>query len=108
MAQLTISIPDEYIPGIEAARNVENNNGSSFVTAEEYANHVALQAAISWCEKYKVGPNWIQPQPDFNPDGTPYVPVVEEPVVEEPMVEEPVVEEPIVEEPVEEPVVEDL
>lgn len=90
MAQLTISIPDEYIPGIEAARNVENNNGSSFASAEEYANHVALQAAISWCERYKVGPYWTQPQPAFNPDGTPYVPVLEnvEEVITEPVLEE--------------------
>tara|TARA_R110000868_G_scaffold79738_1_gene226743 strand:+ start:1592 stop:1861 length:270 start_codon:yes stop_codon:yes gene_type:complete len=73
MAQLIISIPDEYIPGIEAARNVENNNGRSFSTIEDYSAYVAIEAAKSWCEKYKVGPNWIQPQPEFNSDGTPYV-----------------------------------
>lgn len=76
MAQLTISIPDEYVPGIEAAKYIANSSGSSFSTIEEYSSYVAIEAAKSWCEQYKVGPYWVQPQPQFNPDGTPYEPLV--------------------------------
>lgn len=67
MAQLLIEIPDEYLPGIEAARYTAN---SSFSTAAEFASHIEVEAAKSWCIQYKVGPYWEQPQPQFNPDGT--------------------------------------
>lgn len=78
MAQLIIEIPDEYLPGIEAARNTANSSGSSFSNAAEFASYTAVEAARSWCVQYKVGPYWVQPQPEFNPDGTPYVPVTGE------------------------------
>lgn len=70
MAQLLIEIPDEYLPGIEAARHTSDTH---FSTAQEFATFIAVEAAKSWCKQYKVGPYWQQPQPQFNPDGSPYV-----------------------------------
>lgn len=70
MAQLLIEIPDEYLPGIEAARHSSNSSCSN---AAEFASHIAVEAAKSWCIQYKVGPYWVEPKPEFNPDGSPYV-----------------------------------
>lgn len=56
MAQISIEIPDEYLPSIEAARYTANSLGSSFSNAAEFASHTALEAAKSWCIQYKVGP----------------------------------------------------
>jgi hypothetical protein len=72
MARLLLKIPDEYLPGIEAARHIENASGSSYETIEDYATHIAIEAAKSWCKQYQVGPYWVQPTPQFNSDGTPY------------------------------------
>lgn len=80
MAQLLIEVPNEYLPGIEAARNIANSTGSNFSTIAEFASYTAIEAAKSWCIQYKVGPYWEQPQPKFNPDGTPFVPS-EEPTI---------------------------
>jgi hypothetical protein len=80
MAQILIEVPDEYIPGIEAARHISNASGSYFLSNEEFSSHVAVEAAKSWCQQYKVGSYWEQPQPQFNIDGTPYGIAIEEPV----------------------------
>jgi hypothetical protein len=76
MAQFSIEIPDEYISGVEAAKNAANKNGDDYASAQDYAGFVAAETALRWCEQYKVGPFWTGPvNPEFNADGTPYVTV---------------------------------
>lgn len=73
MALLTIEIPDEYVPGVEAAKNDANRRGSSFASAQEYATAFAAETALRWCESYKVGQFWVGPlNPEFNADGSPF------------------------------------
>jgi hypothetical protein len=73
MAQFSIEIPDEYTPGVEAAKNDANNKGNAYASAEDYAGAVAAETALRWCEQFKVGPFWTGPvNPEFNADGTPY------------------------------------
>lgn len=73
MVQLNIEIPDEYIPGVEAAKNAANKNGAAYASAQDYATAVAAETALRWCEQYRVGQFWTGPlNPEFNADGTPY------------------------------------
>ena len=73
MAILNIEIPDEYVPGVEAAKNAANKNGATFTSDQEYATAVAAETALRWCEQYKVGQFWTGPvNPEFNQDGTPF------------------------------------
>lgn len=77
MAILNIEIPDEYVPGVEAAKNAANKaaspNDVTYASAEEYAAAVAAKTALGWCEQYRVGGFWSGPiNPEFNADGTPY------------------------------------
>lgn len=77
MAQYTIEIPDEYIPGVVATAYAEGK------TTEEIVQEYALMVATKACQDLKVGPYYSGPViPQFNQDGTPYVPetVIEEPV----------------------------
>lgn len=75
----TITLPQELIPGIIATAYAEGKQPEDVV--QEYAIAVATKA----CQDLKVGPFYTGPiPPQFNADGTPYVPpVVEEPVVPE-------------------------
>lgn len=73
MAILNIEIPDEYVPGVEAAKNAANKNGATFTSDQEYVTAVAAETALRWCEQYKVGQFWTGPvNPEFGQDGTPF------------------------------------
>lgn len=84
MAQFTVDIPDEYLPGLVA----ELSTLPGGISPEEYFQNSAVELLRQRCEIYKVGPYYVGPvNPHFNADGTtPYVP----PAPEEPEdVEEP-------------------
>ena len=74
MADFTIEIPDELVPGIVAVAYAEGKEPEAVVT--EYA----LALATKTCQDLKVGPYYTGPiPPQFNADGTPYVaPIVED------------------------------
>ena len=65
----TITIADELIPGIVATAYAEGKQPEDVV--QEYAEAVSRKA----CQDLKVGPYYTGPTPpQFNQDGTPYVP----------------------------------
>jgi hypothetical protein len=77
MANFTITLDDQLVPGIIATANLEGKAPEDVV--EEYATSMATKV----CQDLKVGPYYTGPTPpQFNQDGSPYVapPVVEEPV----------------------------
>jgi hypothetical protein len=85
MAQYTIEIPDEYIPGVVATAHSEQKN------PEEVVQEYALMVATKACQDLKVGPYYSGPiPPQFNQDGSPYV--IESVVEEEVITEEPIAE----------------
>ena len=67
MANYTISIPDELIPGIVATAYAEGKQPEAVLS--EYA----LSLANKVCQDLKVGPYYTGPVwPQFNSDGTPF------------------------------------
>lgn len=90
MAQFTLDVPDELLPGLVA----EISTLQDKVTPEEYFQASAVELLRQRCAVYKVGPYYVGPTPpQFNQDGTPYTPpqadeiapagdVVTEPAVE--------------------------
>jgi len=76
MAQFTIDVPDELIPGVIATAALQSKDPGEVV--REYAIALATQT----CQDLKVGPYYTGPiPPRFNADGTPYV--APEPEIEE-------------------------
>lgn len=73
MAQFTIDIPDELVPGIIATAYAEQKQPEDVVA--EYA----LALCIKTAQDLKVGPYYVGPVPPrFNADGTPYAAPVED------------------------------
>jgi hypothetical protein len=76
MANFTITLDDQLVPGIIATANLEGKAPEDVV--EEYATSMATKV----CQDLKVGPYYTGPTPpQFNQDGSPYVaptPVVED------------------------------
>lgn len=71
MAQFTVDIPDELLPGLVAELNTIPNAP----TPEEYFQASAVELIRQRCEAYAVGPYYVGAiPPQFNQDGTPYVP----------------------------------
>lgn len=76
MAQFTVEIPDELLPGLVAELSTLQNAPSP----EEYFAASAVELLRQRCETYKVGPYYVGPiNPTFGPDGLPFVPPAEEP-----------------------------
>ena len=74
----TITIPEELVPGIIATAAL------SGVTPEEAVASTAILMATKACQDLLVGPYYRGPvNPQFNSDGTSYVPVLEEQPVDE-------------------------
>jgi hypothetical protein len=73
MATFQVTIDDSLAPGIIATASLEGK------TLEEVVNEAAAAAATKACQDLKVGPFYVGPvAPQFNADGTPYVPEVVE------------------------------
>jgi hypothetical protein len=75
MASITITIPDEFVPGV-VARMYEVNASREvpFADLDEFLSQQAADLASGACFDYKVGPYYVGPvNPKFNADGTPYV-----------------------------------
>ena len=70
MAQFTLDVPDELLPGLVA----EISTLQDKVTPEEYFQASAVELLRQRCAVYKVGPYYVGlTPPQFNQDGTPYV-----------------------------------
>jgi hypothetical protein len=70
MAQFTVEIPDEYLPGLIAEVSIL----PQAVNPADYFQSSAVELLRQRCETYKVGPYYNGPvNPQFNADGTPYV-----------------------------------
>lgn len=77
--QLTITIPDELLPGLVALAYAESTSEAP-ITPEDVAQNYAIAAATKACQDMKVGPFYAGPiNPQFGPDGLPFVPPSEEP-----------------------------
>lgn len=64
---LTITIPDELVPGIVATAALSNQ------TPQDVVQAAAIAQATKVCQDLKVGPFYVGPVlPLFNADGTPY------------------------------------
>jgi hypothetical protein len=76
MANFTITLDDQLVPGIIATANLEGKEPE--IVVQEYANALANKT----CQDLKVGPYYTGPTPpQFNQDGSPYVaptPLVED------------------------------
>jgi hypothetical protein len=73
MASFLITIDDSLVPGIIATAYVEGKPPEDVVA--EYASNMAIKV----CQDLKVGPFYVGPiPPQFNQDGTPFVPQVQE------------------------------
>jgi hypothetical protein len=111
MADITITIPDEFVPGAVAKMyDMNRTREVPYADLDEFLTDYATSLASGACVDYKVGPYYIGPiEPQFNQDGTPVNPPLAEEVVvvaTEPVDEIPVVDEtPVVEEVVTEPAV---
>lgn len=71
MAQFTLDVPDELLPGLVA----EISTLQDKVTPEEYFQASAVELLRQRCQVYKVGPYYTGPTPpQFNQNGTPYTP----------------------------------
>lgn len=65
----TITIPDELLPGIVATAYAEGKEPEAVV------NDYAAAAATKACQDLRVGPCYVGPiLPQFNADGSPFVP----------------------------------
>lgn len=72
--QLTITIPDELLPGLIALAYAESTPNLK-LSPEDIAQRYALAAATKACQDMKVGPFFVGPtSPPFNADGTTYIP----------------------------------
>lgn len=76
MASITITVPDEYIPGAVARMNELNRTRDvPYADLQEFMSDQAAALASGACFDLKVGPYWVGPvNPAFNQDGTPYTP----------------------------------
>jgi len=71
----TITIPDEYVPGITATAFAESMRRGETVTHQMVVQEAAVQAVTKVCQDLKVGLFYAGPiLPQFNQDGTPYMP----------------------------------
>lgn len=96
--QITINVPDEYIPGVVATMYASNRTRNvPYSSIEEFLTEYAISICSSACMTYKVGPYWEGPvMPDFNPDGTPFEKKSEDEVQEEDsVIEDTMIQEPI-------------
>jgi len=83
MASFQIDIDDALVPGIIATAYAEGRQ------PEEVVQEYAAVLATKTCQDLKVGPFYQGPiPPQFNADGTPYVPPADDPPVDpEPVTE---------------------
>lgn len=95
MADITITIPDEFVPGAVAKMyDMNRTREVPYADLDEFLTEFATSLCSGACVDYKVGPNYIGPiEPQYNQDGTPVTPpqadeiapagdVVTEPAVE--------------------------
>ena len=70
----TITIADEFLPGVRARLyQATQNDSPTLEQIEEYLSNYASSMAEAACKDCKVGPHWEPPAtPEFNADGTPY------------------------------------
>lgn len=69
MAQFTVDIPDELLPGLVAKLSTISNAP----TLDEYFAASAVELMRQCCKVYKVGPYYVGAiLPQFNADGKPY------------------------------------
>ena len=82
MADITITIPDEFVPGAVAKMyDMNRTREVPYADLDEFLTDYATSLASGACVDYKVGPNYFGPiEPQYNQDGTPVNP----PLVEEP------------------------
>jgi len=82
MADITITIPDEFVPGAVAKMyDMNRTREVPYADLDEFLTEFATSLCSGACVDYKVGPNYIGPvDPQYNQDGTPVTP----PLVEEP------------------------
>ena len=71
---ITITVPDKYIPGAVAAMYARNRTREvPYADLDEFLTDYATSMCSGACKDFKVGPNWEGPiEPQFNQDGTPY------------------------------------
>lgn len=74
MAQFTLEIPDELLPGLQAEFNwLQSQGNCPYATPEAYLQASAVEILRQRCEAYRVGPYWVGAVPPvFNPDGSIY------------------------------------
>lgn len=81
MAQFTVEIPDELLPGLVAEYSLVSGQ---FPSPEAYFIASAIEMVRQRCQIHSVGPFYVgSTPPKFNADGSPYtapVPPVEPPV----------------------------
>jgi len=71
----TISIDDDYVPGIIATAALMSEQTGEEVTPQMVVQDAADKASRKACEDLMVGPAYTGPiLPRFNADGTPYTP----------------------------------
>lgn len=95
MADITITIPDEFVPGAVAKMyDMNRTREVPYADLDEFLTDYATSLASGACVDYKVGPNYIGPiEPDYNQDGTPvHPPVADETAPVEEVVVEPTLE----------------
>jgi hypothetical protein len=74
MASFTITIDDSLVPGIIATAYAEQK------PPEKVVSEYAIALATKTCQDLRVGPFYTGPiLPQFNADGSPYVPPDDEP-----------------------------
>lgn len=72
MASFTLTIPDEFIPGVVAKMHDANRTREvPYADLDEFLTDYATSLASGACADYKVGPNFELPKPAWNQDGTP-------------------------------------
>lgn len=76
MADITITIPDEFVPGAVAKMyDMNRTREVPYADLDEFLTDYATSLASGACVDYKVGPYYIGPiEPQFNQDGTPVAP----------------------------------
>ena len=82
MADITITIPDEFVPGAVAKMyDMNRTREVPYADLDEFLTEFATSLCSGACVDYSVGPNYIGPvDPTYTQDGTPVVP----PPVEDP------------------------
>ena len=76
MADLTITVTDEFVPGMVAKMHDMNKTRETpYADLDEFLTDYATSLASGACVDYKVGPNYEGPvTPSYNADGTPFQP----------------------------------